>query len=126
LRISIRQTSPARRDATAAIQRAAVSAVNRKAKRDSALAQPRDPLLPQPLLSIEPVPQTDAALKKDKSGDRFEPYSNAICRRSDKRASPASIPALDIPPSISPGRRLLRKPGRGAIFSALIRWRVRA
>ena len=57
--------------------------VNRKSKRDSALARPREPLPPlPPLLSIEPVPQTqadapraDAPLKSEEANSRFDPYS---------------------------------------------------
>src|SRR5664279_1644693 len=50
--------------------------VNRKSKRDSALARPREPLPPlPPLLSIEPIPQTEAdAPPKSGEASRFDPY----------------------------------------------------
>jgi spore germination cell wall hydrolase CwlJ-like protein len=76
-------------------------AVNRKAKRDSALARPRDPLPPlPPLLAIEPVPQADAALKKEETGGRFEPYSEyEFAAVPDKQASPdVDLPYVDLPP----------------------------
>ncbi len=47
--------------------------VNRKTKRDSLLSRPREPL--PPLVTIEPVPDIDAALKKDEPAARFDPYS---------------------------------------------------
>ncbi len=47
--------------------------VNRKTKRDSLLSRPREPL--PPLVTIEPMPDIDAALKKDEPAARFDPYS---------------------------------------------------
>ncbi|MFZ0846299.1 MAG: cell wall hydrolase [Pseudolabrys sp.] len=52
--------------------------VNRKTKGDSALARAREPLPPlPPNAAIEPLPdaETDAALKNEIVGGRFEPYS---------------------------------------------------
>jgi spore germination cell wall hydrolase CwlJ-like protein len=76
--------------------------VNRKSKRDSALARPREPLPPlPPLLSIEPVPQTEAdAPPKSGEASRFDPYTEyEFARLPDEQLTSPDIDRVstDIP-----------------------------
>ena len=53
--------------------------VNRRAKRDSLLSRAREPMPPlPPLLSVAPIPdaEIDAALQREDSDNRFDPYSD--------------------------------------------------
>lgn len=77
--------------------------VNRKTKGDSRLARPREPLPPlPPLLAIEPVPETDATLKKTETGGRFEPYSEYEFADVPDQRPPTpdvELPYVDLPPA---------------------------
>ncbi len=77
--------------------------VNRKTKRDSALSRARDPLPPlPPVAAIEPVPEAEVAAREEKSGGRFEPYSEYEFPEVADRGAPAAdvdLPYADIPPA---------------------------
>jgi spore germination cell wall hydrolase CwlJ-like protein len=79
--------------------------VNRKTKGDSKLSRAREPLPPlPPVAAIEPPEaQSEAALKPEKSGSRFEPYSEydfpEVPDRNSAAAADVEIPYADIPPT---------------------------
>jgi hypothetical protein len=77
--------------------------VNRKTKRDSLLSRAREPMPPLPPVAvIGPQPQTEASLTIEKSGGRFEPYSEYDFPEApgrDSATADVDIPYADIPPA---------------------------
>jgi len=77
--------------------------VNRKSKRDSAISRAREPLPPLPeIVALEPMPDIEVEAKSEKSGGRFEPYSEYEFPEVSTRSPTApdvELPYTDLPPS---------------------------